>query len=432
MNHERIDPCSLGAAMMNSAAIALAAVRHGQIVFANPAFVAIFRATFPLHGVPLAAIVADADADRVATALADAETAPTRCFTGGRRGDAPPFDLELCLEAAQLDGEPLVIALASDATEQQRRREQLTFLAYTDPLTGLANRALFTDRLHAAMLSARRHGTAFAVLALDLDGFKAVNDTYGHDVGDLALQLVAQRFRCCVRGSDTLARIGGDEFAVLLPRLSDSQPPVLVAQRMIATLTAPLDFGAQSVEIGTSIGIATWPEHAASADALLTAADTALYCAKRTGRNRVCGATRHVGCAAASLQPMNWSAAHAIGIQEIDQQHEHLARLIDRLSTALKNGLDGEATLAELNELIRYAAFHFATEERLMEQHRLAALARHREEHRRLLHDICHLRVDNDLDSLSLILRFLQEWLLRHVDGLDRQLGQALTALGCR
>jgi len=432
MNHERIDPRRLGAAMMNSAAIAIAVVRHGEIVFANPAFVAIFRAAGSLIGVPFTEFVADADGDRVTAALAAARQSPSRCFAAGRRGDDPPFDLELSLECAVFDDEPLVIAFAWDATEQQRCRERLTFLAYTDPLTGLANRSLFADRLHDAMLCARRHATAFAVLALDLDGFKAVNDTYGHDLGDLALQTVAQRFRGCLRDSDTLARIGGDEFAVLLPRLSDRQAAELVAQRMIAALAAPLDFGASPVEIGTSIGIATWPEHAGSVDALLTAADTAMYRAKRGGRNRVCWAVRHSGRDSASLPPLTWSAAHAVGIQEIDEQHEHLARLVDRLSTALKDGLDSETTLAGVNEVIRYAAFHFATEERLMEQHQLADLARHRVEHRRLLHDIRHLRVDGDLASVSLILRFLQEWLLRHVDGLDRQLGQALIALGCR
>ena len=104
---------------------------------------------------------------------------------------------------------------------------------------------------------------------------------------------------------------------------------------------------------------------------------------------------------------------------------------IDRLSAALKDAFDSDAILARLNDLVRYAEFHFATEERLMEQHQVPDLARHREEHRRLLHDIRNLHVDGDLGSISLILRYLQEWLLHHVDGADRQLGQMLIALGC-
>jgi diguanylate cyclase (GGDEF)-like protein/hemerythrin-like metal-binding protein len=266
---------------------------------------------------------------------------------------------------------------------------------------------------------------------VDLDGFKAVNDTFGHETGDVALQLVGQRFQGSIRDGDTLARIGGDEFAVLLPQLMDQQAAALVAQRMIAALATPLDFGTHSLGIGTSIGIAVWSEHAQSGDALLAAADTAMYRAKRAGGNQFRWATRQFGEDITSLQPLAWGAAHAIGIQDIDDQHRHLVELIDRLSAALVDALDSDTIVARLNDLVRYAEFHFATEELLMEQHQVADLARHRDEHRRLLHDIRNLHVVGDPGSLSLILRYLQEWLLRHVDGLDRQLGQVLIALGC-
>jgi hemerythrin len=110
----------------------------------------------------------------------------------------------------------------------------------------------------------------------------------------------------------------------------------------------------------------------------------------------------------------------------------HLAELIDELSASLKGNFDGNTIAARLSDLTQYTAFHFATEERLMEHHQVDDLARHREEHRRLLHDVQNLRVDGDVASVSLIVRYLQEWLLRHVDGPDRQLGQALIAKGCR
>ncbi len=155
-----------------------------------------------------------------------------------------------------LNGEATVIAFALDVTEQHRSREQLAYLAYSDPLTGLANRALFADRLHQAVKSARRYDATFAVLMVDLDGFKAVNDTYGHEVGDIVLQVVGQRFQGCLRERDTLARIGGDEFAVLLPRLADHRSAAQGAQRMIDALAASLDFGAHPVAVGASIGIA--------------------------------------------------------------------------------------------------------------------------------------------------------------------------------
>jgi diguanylate cyclase (GGDEF)-like protein/hemerythrin-like metal-binding protein len=223
---------------------------------------------------------------------------------------------------------------------------------------------------------------------VDLDGFKAVNDTYGHGVGDVALQLVGQRFLGCIREGDTLARIGGDEFAVLLPRLPDRGTAAQVAERLIAALATPLDFSAPPVAIGATVGIAVWPEHAGSVDALLAAADTAMYCAKRAGKNRLQWPAGPAGAEVLTLPPLAWSAAHEVGIKEIDDQHLHLARLIDRLSADLKDGRDGSVVSAGLGELIHYAAHHFATEERLMATYQLDDRKRHHEEHQRLLHDI--------------------------------------------
>ncbi len=427
-----VDAPSLGGLLLHSKVIALAVIRQGRIVFANPAFHATFKADGDLTGVALTDLMADADRDALTEALASAEEAPRHYHGMGRRAADAPFDVELCLENAVLDGESAVIAFAWDVTEQHRSREQLAFLAYRDPLTGLANRALFADCLNHSALFARRHGTMFAVLVMDLDGFKSVNDTHGHDVGDIVLQLVGQRFHDCVREEDTLARIGGDEFALLLPRLSDHRVAALVAQRMIDALQSPLDFGAQAVTIGTSIGIAVWPEHAGSIEAMLVAADMAMYQAKRSGKNRFQWASEPSGAEIVSVPPMIWSAAHAIGITEIDDQHAHLADLIEKLSAALLDGLDKDAIQTSLDKLIQFTKFHFGTEERLMEQHQVDGLQVHRQEHRRLLHDIRDLQVDQDLASVSLILRYLHEWLLRHVDGMDRQLGQALVAKGCR
>ena len=134
-------------------------MRRGRIVFANPAFLAMFHAADPLTGRSLADIVVDAEGDRLVEALAAAEHAPIRYFGTGRRGNDPPFDLEMSLECTALDGEPAVVVFAWDVTEQHHSREQLAYLAYTDSLTGLANRALFADRLHQAVRRARSHGT---------------------------------------------------------------------------------------------------------------------------------------------------------------------------------------------------------------------------------------------------------------------------------
>ena len=327
---EPVDPRTLGTMLASSTVIALAESSHGRIVFANPAFLAMFHADDSLTGLALTDIVVDTEDDRLAEALAAAEHAPVRYAGIGRRGNDPPFDLEMSLECTVHDGEPAIIVLAWDVTEQFHSKEQLAYLAYTDDLTRLANRALFADRLHQSVRRARSHGTKFAVLMVDLDGFKAVNDTFGHETGDVALQLVGQRFQGSIRDGDTLARIGGDEFAVLLPQLMDQQAAALVAQRMIAALATPLDFGTHSLGIGTSIGIAVWSEHAQSGDALLAAADTAMYRAKRAGGNQFRWATRQFGEDITSLQPLAWGAAHAIGIQDIDDQHRHLVELIDQ------------------------------------------------------------------------------------------------------
>jgi diguanylate cyclase (GGDEF)-like protein/hemerythrin-like metal-binding protein len=428
---DRIDARSLGALLVNSSMIALAAVRHGRIVFANPAFQSLFHVKRPLAGCVLADIVGDTGDDRLSEALVAAARGPVGYSGRGHRGEQPSFDLELHLEYAEPGGEPTVLAFASDVTEQSRSKERLSYLAFSDVLTGLPNRALLADRLHQTLVTARRYAMRFAVLVADLDGFKAVNDTYGHDAGDIVLQQVARRFEGCIRDSDTLARLGGDEFAVVLPQMDDAEAAALVALRMIRALDEPLDLDGHAVVVGTSIGIATFPEHARSIHGLLVAADTALYAAKRAGKNGFRWATARAGAEPLLAAPTTWSVAHSVGILEIDDQHVHLAGLIDGLSAALRDGAAAGVVTAALDELVDYAAFHFASEERLMAQFQVGNLAQHRDVHRRLLEDIQQLGVDKSPPSVSLVLRYLREWLIRHVDGLDRAAGLELIAKGC-
>jgi diguanylate cyclase (GGDEF)-like protein/hemerythrin-like metal-binding protein len=427
---DRMDVRSLGTLLVNSTMIALAAIRQGRIVFANPAFHSLFHATGPLTGRALADIVDDTGEDRLSHAIQAAPCGSVGYAGSGRRGEEPPFDLELNFEHAELAGEPTVLAFASDVTQHARSRERLSYLAFSDVLTGLPNRALLADRLHQALLGARRYAMRFAVLMADLDGFKAVNDTYGHGAGDLVLQQVAQRFQSCVRESDTLARLGGDEFAVMLPQMDNTEVAALVALRMIRALDEPLDVDGHEIAIGTSIGIAAFPEHARSIQGLLAAADTALYAAKRAGKKGFQWANAHAGVEPLLTAPQTWSTAHSVGIQEIDEQHMHLAGLIDALSAALRDGAAAGAVTTALREMIDYAAFHFATEEQLMTRFQVATLPQHRDAHRRLLDDIRHLGVDGDVPSVSLVLRYLREWLVRHVDGLDKKLGRDLIAKG--
>src|SRR5690606_28556711 len=167
-------------------------------------------------------------------------------------------------------------------------RERARQLAAYDQLTGFANRALFQDRLEQAVASARRNRQRLAVLFLDLDGFKLVNDTLGHLAGDALLRLAAQRIGCCLRKSDTGARLGGDEFAILVTHLIDDEDALRIAEKVLGLLREPLAIkGAAQQTITASIGIARFPNDGGDAEQLLKRADAAMYQAKQAGRNRV-------------------------------------------------------------------------------------------------------------------------------------------------
>jgi diguanylate cyclase (GGDEF)-like protein len=173
--------------------------------------------------------------------------------------------------------------LLADATTA---RNQIWHLAHHDPLTDLPNRWLFNDRLDQALRRGQRQGEMVALHYFDLDDFKAVNDSFGHLAGDRLLVAVAQRLRTCVRDSDTLARIGGDEFAVVQSGVSDRTGAALLAERMLAALGAPLVIDGHALRVSASIGIALYPDHAASPEQLHQAADQALYRAKAAGPAR--------------------------------------------------------------------------------------------------------------------------------------------------
>jgi diguanylate cyclase (GGDEF)-like protein/PAS domain S-box-containing protein len=184
-------------------------------------------------------------------------------------------------------------AVTTDITEHKLTEERIQRVAHHDSLTGLPNRLLFNDRLSQAMSLAKRDSRQFALLYLDLDKFKPVNDTLGHTAGDELLQGVAARIRREVRESDTVARVGGDEFTVILPGIARREDAETVARKIVAAVAAPFQLGSQkqSVNIGTSIGIALYPADARDPDALVKAADAAMYSAKQAGNSfRSCAA----------------------------------------------------------------------------------------------------------------------------------------------
>ncbi len=171
---------------------------------------------------------------------------------------------------------------------RKQTEERLRSEAQRDLLTGLPNRRLLEDRLDHAIHRAVRGNTGVAMLFLDLDRFKAVNDTFGHSVGDALLSAVAQRLQQCVRESDTIARIGGDEFTVLLEDIQDDADVKIVAEKIIHTVSQPFVVGATELTTSTSIGISMYPESGEVPDTLLENADAAMYQAKSNGRNNYC------------------------------------------------------------------------------------------------------------------------------------------------
>ena len=224
-----------------------------------------------------------------------------------------------------------LVVTAVDITELRRTEGAFRDLSFRDPLAKLPNRRLLRDRLQSAVARARREEGKVAVIFIDLDGFKPINDTQGHDTGDWLLKAVAQRLSECLREYDTAARLGGDEFVVLLPSLTQSEDAAQIAERIRMTLALPFFTNdKEQLEISASIGVSLFPDHAESARDLLQASDEAMYLAKKSGRNQVVHSRRlatppltpvAVSDSTSGLVNLNWDATLASGNAFIDAEH---------------------------------------------------------------------------------------------------------------
>ena len=211
----------------------------------------------------------------------DAVLVETR-FRSGER------DIWFELRIARLatgDAAPLLV-IGRDMSVQHATEERLRHMATHDALTELPNRVLLSDRIRMVIANARRSGHGFSVAAIGLDGFKKVNDGLGHPLGDTVLQMAAARLRRTLRDSDTLARVGGDEFVAVLPGTFTEPQIKLVTGRLMATLQSPFEAGSHTIYLGASIGVAVYPDHAEDEVRLVTLADAALSRAKETGKGR--------------------------------------------------------------------------------------------------------------------------------------------------
>ncbi len=212
----------------------------------------------------------------------------------------------------------------------------MAHLAQHDFLTDLPNRMLLSDRIASAIALARRHGKRRAVLFLDLDGFKHINDSLGHPVGDLLLQSVAQRLKACVRSSDTVSRQGGDEFVVLLSEIEHAADAARSAEKMVVTLAAPHDVAGKELHISASIGISIYPEDGQDAETLIKCADTAMYHAKEKGRNNYQFFTGDMNIRAVERQYLEASLRRALERREFVLHYQPKIDLETRAITGVE------------------------------------------------------------------------------------------------
>ena len=209
-----------------------------------------------------------------------------------------------------------------DVTFSRAAEAHIHRLAHYDALTGLPNRSLWISRTEQALAIARRHQQAAAVLFLDLDNFKKINDTLGHPVGDQLLSAAARRLSECLREEDVLARLGGDEFVLLLPCLGQARDAAVVARKLIASLERPFNIDGQELSISTSIGIALHPEDGSDVDQLLKHADTAMYSAKNAGRNDFHFFTADMNSRAYARLMLENALRHAIARHELELDYQ--------------------------------------------------------------------------------------------------------------
>jgi diguanylate cyclase (GGDEF)-like protein/PAS domain S-box-containing protein len=289
--------------------------RDRTILDANVAFCGMTRLSLAqVRGQPLA---------RFVTTWADALDSPIRTDGAQMReitvtmGDGGTFPAEVRSRDVDYGGRPARVTALRDIRERRAAEDRIRFLAHHDALTGLANRFQLNESAARAVAASLRSGEPIAVMCMDLDRFKGVNDTLGHDAGDLLLQQVADRILETARDIDIAARIGGDEFVVLQTSLGQASDAAKLARRLIDRLSDPYDINGQQVRVGATIGIAIYPRDGDSIDVLLKRADLALYHAKSKGRGDLCFFEPEMDTLHRERRALEAELAHAIRAGEM-------------------------------------------------------------------------------------------------------------------
>ncbi|GBL44793.1 diguanylate cyclase/phosphodiesterase [Sulfuriferula multivorans] len=246
-----------------------------------------------------------------------------------QRSNGETFPMELRVSEFSLDGQRMFIGIMRDITERKATEEKIIHLAHFDALTDLPNRRLVQDRTQQTIAWARRADAQFAVMFIDLDKFKSINDTLGHNVGDQLLQRVAQRLIESLRAEDTVGRQGGDEFIVLLASLSAAEDSAVVAQKILSALSAPFVINGQDLRTGASIGIAVYPQDGEDVETLLKNSDTAMYHAKEAGRSNYQFFAQTMNAAAAERLLLESSLRQAIDRNQLLLHYQPLVNIAD-------------------------------------------------------------------------------------------------------
>ncbi len=257
----------------------LTVAADGFIKFANPAVTSIFGYT-----------IAELDSEAVSClipnlSLAGQEEQDYKNDLIGYRKDGTSFPVECIISPFGSDGRRFITIMMRDVTERQQYEEIIRRMAFFDSVTGLANRMMLKEQLKQEIATAKRNNTKLAVLYIDLDGFKQINDTLGHDSGDKVLWEIGQRMRSVLLPSDTVARLGGDEFSILLPDLVSEEQLGNICTKVLVAIMEPIRISSHEVILTGSIGVARYPDDSTELEELLVYADLAMYDAKQKGKN---------------------------------------------------------------------------------------------------------------------------------------------------
>jgi diguanylate cyclase (GGDEF)-like protein/hemerythrin-like metal-binding protein len=300
-----------------------------------------------------------------------------------------------------------------DVSERKKMEQQVFHLAYYDALTNLPNRRLLMDRLNLAIASGKRKNLYGALMFLDLDNFKPLNDTHGHGAGDLLLVEVATRLKSCVRETDTVARFGGDEFVVMLNELGSNRAEAtsqarIVAEKIHSSLAEPywLSQGGNQINklsiehhCTTSVGVVVFHNHEGSLDDILNWADSAMYQAKEEGRNLIRFHTpqhssdANWGDQAGTILRLNWHVSYECGEPAIDNAHRKLFELANILIEFMFTRKESTPRFtAALENLLAHVRHHFADEEAILARHQYVNLEKHALDHKKILEHALQLR----------------------------------------